>query len=214
MILTQYIDIIWKGEMYNMKSLAIEREFGSGGREVGMKVAEMAGIPYYDTDLLIKAAEKYGISVGQILDYDEKWTGSLLYNLAMAANFTQGGEESPIYKIQYGVRETIKKLAAKEPAVFIGRCATEILKDNKNVVRVYIYSSSEAKKISRVVETENVTAPEAKKLMEKKDKSRRNYFHFWTDKEWSDRRNYDMELNTGTLSSDVCENILFHAIEK
>ena len=58
--------------MYNMKSLAIEREFGSGGREVGMKVAEMAGIPYYDTDLLIKAAEKYGISVGQILDYDEK----------------------------------------------------------------------------------------------------------------------------------------------
>ncbi len=197
-----------------MKSLAIEREFGSGGREVGMKVAEMAGIPYYDTNLLIKAAEKYGISVGQILDYDEKWTGSLLYNLAMAANFTQGGEESPMYKIQYGVRETIKRLAAKEPAVFIGRCATEILKDDKNVIRAYIYSSSEEKKVSRIVETENVPTQDAKKLMEKKDKSRRNYFRFWTEKEWSDRKNYDIELNTGTLSSDACADILFHAIEK
>lgn len=98
--------------------------------------------------------------------------------------------------------------------MFIGRCATEILKDDKNVIRAYIYSSSEEKKVSRIVETENVPTQDAKKLMEKKDKSRRNYFRFWTEKEWSDRKNYDIELNTGTLSSDACADILFHAIEK
>ena len=197
-----------------MKSLVIEREFGSGGREIGMRVAKAAGIPYYDTNLLVKAAEEYGMPVGQIEDYDEKWTGSFLYNLAMAAGYTQGSESSRVYEIQYSVKETIKKLESKEPAVFIGRCATEILKYHPNVLRVYIYSSSEPKKISRIVETEQVTEAEAKRLMERKDKSRKNYFKFWTESEWSNRKNYDMELNTGMLSIQDCADILLYAMEK
>lgn len=62
-----------------MKSLAIEREFGSGGREIGMRVAELAGIPYYDGELLIKAAEAQGVSIELLKTYDEQRTGSFLY---------------------------------------------------------------------------------------------------------------------------------------
>lgn len=129
-----------------MKILAIEREFGSGGREIGMKVAQEAGIPYYDTNLLIEAAKRYDISIGDLEDYDEKGCGSLIYNLVMAANCLQGEEASEVYKIQSGVKETIRKLGAEGPAVFIGRCATEIFKYHENVVRVYIYSSNVQKK--------------------------------------------------------------------
>lgn len=197
-----------------MKSLAIEREFGSGGREIGMKVAESLGIPYYDTNLLLKAAEEYGLSVGELQDYDEKWTGSFLYQIAMAANYTQGADQSQIYKVQYSVKETIKKLEAKGPSVFIGRCATEILKYHPQVVRVYIYSSSEQKKINRIMQTEGLSEYEAKRLKDKKDKSRKTYFKFWTEKEWSDRKNYDMELNTGMLSVEECTDILLHMMQQ
>ena len=197
-----------------MKTLAIEREFGSGGREIGMKVAEKAGIPYYDGNLLVEAANRYGISLGKLLDYDEKGSGSLMYNLAMAANYMQGADASEVYAIQYGVKETIRKLKENGPAIFIGRCATEILKTDSDVVRAYIYSSSEEKKISRIVEKEQISGERAKKLMEKKDRSRRNYFHFFTEKDWKDRNNYDIELNTGMISADDCSDILLYMISK
>lgn len=197
-----------------MKTLAIEREFGSGGREIGMKVAEKAGIPYYDGNLLVEAAERYGISIGKLLDYDEKNSGSLLYNLATAVNYIQGIDTSDAIQIQYGVKETIKNLQQEGPAVFIGRCATEILKYHSDVVRVYIYSSNMRGKIARISKTENISEEEAKKLMDKKDHNRKNYFRFYTEKDWKDRNNYDIELNTGMISADDCSDILLYMMNK
>ncbi|EET60777.1 hypothetical protein BRYFOR_07240 [Marvinbryantia formatexigens DSM 14469] len=197
-----------------MKILAIEREFGSGGREIGMKVAQEAGIPYYDTNLLIEAAKRYDISIGDLEDYDEKGCGSLIYNLVMAANCLQGEEASEVYKIQSGVKETIRKLGAEGPAVFIGRCATEIFKYHENVVRVYIYSSNVQKKVNRIMQTEHVSEEDARRLMDKKDRCRRNYFHFFTGSDWRDRKNYDLELNTGMLPTGECVRILLDMIQQ
>lgn len=197
-----------------MKLLAIEREFGSGGREIGQRVAETAGIPCYDTNLLLKAAKTFGEPVGQLQDYDEKKTGSFLYNLAMAVNYSQGNGQDSVYQLYYSIKKTILRLAEKEPAIFIGRSATEILKDRQNVLRVYIYSSDKDRKIRRIMNTEQVTEQVARKLMEKRDKERRNYFRFWTEKEWDDRNNYDLELNTGKLSAEACAEILLYAIGK
>ena len=197
-----------------MKSLAIEREFGSGGREVGMKVAALAGIPYYDSALMVKAAEANGISVGMLEEYDEKRSGSFLYDLAAYTSYAQGGGKNSIYELFSGMQKTIEKLATEGPAVFIGRCSTEILKERSNVLRVFIYSSQMDKRIRRTVETEHVSEAEAKRLIDKKDKQRRNYFKFWTRKDWSDRGNYDLELNTSTLTTEECARILFSAMEK
>lgn len=197
-----------------MKTLAIEREFGSGGREIGMKVAEAAGIPYYDSNLLVEAAKRYGISIGKLQDYDEKGSGSIMYNLFLAANYMQGVDMSEVYEIQYQVKETIKLLELEGPAVFIGRCATEILKYHENVVRVYIYSSSDRKRINRIMETEGVSEEEARQLMEKKDRSRRNYFRSFTQKDWRDRKNYDLELNTDMISADDCADLLLHMLQQ
>lgn len=193
-----------------MKSLAIEREFGSGGREIGMKVATAAGISYYDSNLLDKVTERYGESANILNSYDEKWTGSLLFNISMAAGYSQGNDQSKIYEMGYEISETIRRLHRNGPCVFIGRCATNILKDDDKVLRVFIYSSDEKKRINRIIETENVTEAEAKKLMDKRDRARRNYFRFWTQKDWADRGNYDLELNTSVLSTDECTKLLLY----
>lgn len=197
-----------------MKSLAIEREFGSGGREVGMKVAKEAGISYYDSNLLDKVTERYGDSAHMLNVYDEKWTGSLLFNISMAAGYSQGNEQSKVYQMGYEVADTIKRLHRNGPCVFIGRCATDILKDTNTTLRVFIYSSDEKKRIKRIVETENVSEAEARKMMDKRDRARRNYFRFWTQKDWADRDNYDLELNTSMLSTEECARILLYAMNK
>lgn len=112
-----------------------------------------------------------------------------------------------------GMQETIRDLEMQGPAVFIGRCSTEILKDNPNVVRTYLYSSEEETKIERIMGTEEVTREDARKLMTKKDRQRSSYFKFWTQKKWDDRRNYDLELNTAEFSPDICAQILLAAMK-
>lgn len=194
------------------KSLAIEREFGSGGREIGKMVSEMAGIPYYDGNLMVKVAKEKGISLDLLKEYDEKNTGSILYNIALFASYNQGTNQSKIYELYYEVQKAIKNLAKSGPAVFVGRCSTELLKDSGRAVSVYIYSSDTKKRIDRIMRTESVSESEAKKLMERKDRQRSDYFKYWTEKNWKDRGNYDMELNTSTLPPEECAQILLRAM--
>lgn len=196
-----------------MKSLAIEREFGSGGREIGKKVAQMAGISCYDGSLMAQVAKSKGLSLDMLKEYDEKKTGSVLYNIGLLASYNYNRSNSQIFELYYELQKTIKSLEMQGPAVFIGRSSTEILRDNARTVRVFIYSSDMDKRIERIVRTENVTPEQAKKMMEKKERERREYFKFWTDKEWSDKANYDIALNTSALSADECARILFSAIE-
>lgn len=197
-----------------MKSLAIEREFGSGGREIGMKVAQAAGIPCYDGNLLLEAAKEQGISPDLLKQYDEKRSGSLLYDIAAFTDFSaRSGGKNNVYELFYAIQKTIEKLELQGPSVFIGRACTEALKKNGRAVRVFIYSSEPQKRIERILRTERVaTETEAKRLMDRKDRERRNSFKFWTQKDWGDRSNYDMELNTAMLSPDECAEILLSAI--
>lgn len=195
-----------------MKSLAMERQFGSGGREIGMKLARAAGIPCYDGELLRKAAQAQGVSVGMLEDYDEKRTGSLLYDIAAYHDTLQNRDGRDVYALFDGVKKTMEQLQRSGPAVFIGRCCTQILKAEPNVCRVFVYSSDPADRIRRTVKTEGVSEKDALRLMEKKDRQRRNYFRFWTQQEWADRNNYDLELNTSMLSTDACVEILLAAM--
>ena len=194
-----------------MKSIAIEREFGSGGREIGMKIAGMAGIPYYDGELLAKAAQEQGVSTEVLEAYDEQRTGSFLYEIAAYTDFANNRKNS-VYELFDGLRRTIRNIEQHGPAVFIGRCSTEILRDRTNVLKAFIYSSDKTKRIERIVKTEGVSESEAETLMNKKDKSRRNYFKFWTQKDWSDRGNYDIELNTSYITTEECAKILSAAM--
>ena len=175
-----------------MKSLAIEREFGSGGREIGMRVAELAGIPYYNGELLIKAAEAQGVSIELLKTYDEQRTGGFLYDIAAFSDYARN-RKNTVYELFEGIRRTMVNIELKGPAVFIGRCSTGILGESPRVLKSFIYSSDTEKRVERIIRTENVSETDAKYLMQKKDRDRKNYFHFWTQKEWADKSNYDIE---------------------
>lgn len=196
-----------------MKSLAIEREFGSGGRDIGRRVADLAGIPCYDGEMLIRQAEAKGVSLDLLEEYDEQKTGSILYNIALFANYNQDMNQSKIYEVCCGLQDTIRDLEMQGPAVFIGRCSTEILRGNPEVVRTYLYSSEDEKKIERIMRTEKVSREQARKLMAKKDRQRSAYFKYWTERRWDDKKNYDMELNTAELSYESCAQILLAAMK-
>lgn len=195
-----------------MKTLTIEREFGSGGRMIGAKVAETANIPFYDANLMVEAAHNYGISLDLLKEYDEQKTGSLLYNIALLSNYSQNSAQSKSQGLFYGIQETIKKLHAEGPAVFVGRCSTDILYEDSDAVSVYIYSSDRDKKIKQISEYGNISEADAGRLLEKRDKQRRDYFKFWTGKEWAERKNYDIELNTARIATEECVNILLGAL--
>lgn len=96
-----------------MKSVAIEREFGSGGRDIGIRIAKEAQIPYYDGQLLIEAAKGYGIEIAALKEFDENKVGSFLYNIAMMAGYNQYENMAKINEIFYGMKETIKNLHAE-----------------------------------------------------------------------------------------------------
>ena len=191
-----------------MKSIAIEREFGSGGREIGILTAKLAGIPYYDGELLKKAARDQGVPVSMLEYYDEKRSGSLLYDLSSYVKQMQLHPGITVHQLFYGLQKTMRKLSKESPAVFIGRCATEILKEDPGALRVYIYSSSLDSRIRRTMDSEGCSEAAARQLIDKKDRQRRNYFKYWTQKDWDDRKNYDIELNTSVLTAEECANLL------
>ena len=155
-----------------MKSVAIEREFGSGGRDIGIRIAKEAQIPYYDGQLLIEAAKGYGIEIATLKEFDENKVGSFLYNIAMMAGYNQYENMAKINEIFYGMKETIKNLHAEGPAVFIGRCSTEILKSCEDVVTVFVRCSDkdwkDEKNYDLVLDTAKFSLEECSEILLKR----------------------------------------------
>lgn len=191
-----------------MKTVTIDRTFGSGGRVVAARLAEMTGVPFFDNDIILKAAENFGVDVGLLKNNDEHYVGSLIYNLSM---FGADGdyESSPVYRTYFAVSETVRRLRDEhDGGIFLGRCADVILRDEGPIVRAFIYSSSMEKRIARTLEQEDVSVGKAETFIQNKDKQRRNYYQFFTDNKWGAPANYDILLNTATVDYDECARII------
>lgn len=200
-----------------MRSIAIEREFGSGGREIGRMVAEQLGMPFYDGELLLSTAERSGLDLGQLRNFDERQAGSLLFDLALAGNPNSYSARTRLYEMFDALQGTIRQLAQKEPSVFIGRCSTETLSGENGApraLRVFIYASDQVSRTRHVMQTENVDEQEARSLMRHRDKEREQYFRYFTRKSWGDKANYDIQLNTSALSAQQCADILADIVRK
>lgn len=191
-----------------MKTITIDRTFGSGGREVALRISQMTGVPYFDNEIILKAAEDFGVDVGVLKNYDENYVGSLIYNLSMFSA-TGDYEQSTIYRTYFAVSEAMRKLCREHAGgIFIGRCADVILSDVRPILRTFIYSSSMERRIARTLELEDVSQGKAEVFIQRKDKQRRNYYQFFTDNQWSASVNYDVMLNTATIDYDTCAKIM------
>ena len=176
--------------MGNNVVITIGREFGSGGREIGKKVADRLGIKFYDKELLQEAAKESGFCREIFENQDEKPTNSFLYSLVMDTYSINGYSSAPFldmplnHKVFLAQFETIKKIAEKESCVIVGRCADYALAENPNCINVFIHA------------------------IQKKDKQRASYYNYYTSKKWGDSRSYHLTLDSSALGIDKCVEMI------
>ncbi|MGL6201698.1 MAG: AAA family ATPase [Lachnospiraceae bacterium] len=190
--------------------IAIEREYASGGREIGEKLAEKLGIPCYQQEILEKAAAKLNLPPEQLLNAEEKMTGSLLFGLIAFANATSGTETDFLtieQKLAIAEADVIRDLAMS-PCVIIGRGASAILKDEDNVLRVFIHADYKAR-IDRAVHIYGIDPNQAESVLHRYDKRRSNYFKVTTNMGWKAAEIYHLFLDSDKLGIDMVTNILY-----
>ena len=197
--------------------ITIGRQFGSGGREIGKKVAEHFGIKFYDKDLLTRAAKESGFCEEMIQSHDERPTNSFLYNLVMdtysfgynASSFVDMPISHKVFLAQF---DTIKKIADEGPCVIVGRCADYALADRNNVVDIFIYGNEECK-IKRIMEKYALTENKAREMIIKKDKQRQSYYNYYSSKKWGRADSYDLCINSSVLGEDGTVKLIIQYVE-
>lgn len=195
------------------KIYTIGREFGSGGREVGEKLAAKLGIKLYDKELLQQAAKDSGFCEEIFENHDEKPTNSFLYSLVMDTYSVSGYSAAPFldmplnHKVFLAQFETIKKIAEKESCVIVGRCADYALSDNPNCINVFIHADLDVR-IKNVSRNLNITENKARDIINKTDKQRASYYNYYTSKKWGDSKSYNLSLDAGKLGTDNCVEMI------
>lgn len=187
--------------------ITIGREYGSGGREIGEKLAERLSIPIYDKQLITEAVQASGICQEVFEQYDETATNSLLYNLVMGTYNVNMPLPIPdqLFLEQFKV---IQKLAKKGSCIFIGRCADYVLEENPHLISVFIQGNEEDK-MKRIMKRNNISESEAKKRMKSIDKARKTYYERYTNKSWGKTNSYDVTLNSSTFGIDRSVEFLY-----
>lgn len=197
--------------MEKQKIIAIGREFGSGGHEIGEKIAAELGINFYDREFLSRAAKDSGIGEDLFELFDERPTESFLFSLAMDAYSSIGRADTYGKKIVRAEFETLKMLAERESFVIIGRCAEYILRDNPNMTAVFVYGDMKEKK-QRIMTKYNLTETEARKLIISTDNSRAAYHNMYCDTKWGNINSYDLLVNSSVLGIDNTVNSILNFI--
>lgn len=191
------------------KVICINRQFGSGGHEIGKLVAEKLGIPFYDEEIIDKVIEQSGLDKKTIQCLEEKKPNDYLYTALYE------GKDKSIYgkSLNEAIYELEKKmiieLSSKGDCVIIGRCASNILKQNTNanVINVFISAPLEFR-IERKLELNDNDKKKTSIIVEKMDITRKKYYERFTKQNWNDPANYDMTLNTKTLGIQKIVDIL------
>ena len=184
--------------------VTIARQYGSGGREIGERLAELLGCKMYGNELTAMAAERSNMSEDALRRADEAAAGSLLYTLAMGSNAF--GVHPPIRnyhvplndRLFYLQSDIIREIAEREDAVFIGRCADYVLRDHPCRISVFIYAD-EACRVRRIMERNSLPENKAIDQMNKVDHRRASYYNFYTGQKWGRYENYTLAINSSAL---------------
>ena len=199
--------------------VTIGREFGSGGREIGKKLADSLGIAFYDKELLEVAARESGICKELFESNDEKPTNSLLYSLSVnpySLSSMVGVQNIPIpQKLFLAQFDAIQKIARQHDCVIVGRCADYALRDEPDCINVFIHAPL-AYRVGRVKQLYELSSNEAKDLIVKTDKKRAAYYNSLSDKRWGEIQSYHLTLDSSVLGCDNAVELIkqFAAMRK
>ena len=197
--------------------ITIGRQLGSGGREIGQKLAAQLGIAFYDKELIRIASQQSGLKEEFFEKVDERKHFSLFTGLfgirnSMTDDFLPNyylSNES-LFKIQADV---MRKLAEEGSCIFVGRCADYVMKDERNYLNIFIRADDDDR-IRRIAETHKITDARAKEMIEKTDKERSNFYNYFSGKIWGSAESYHLCINSSLLGIDETVRLLHSVVEK
>lgn len=188
--------------------ITIGRQYGSGGRIIGRKVAEKLGIKFYDNELLDKVSLESGLSVEYLKQNDEKKDNIFSYiGLNDFSNV-----ETASTKVSVAQFQTIRSLAEKEDCVIVGRCADYVLSEHQDTINIFIHAPLEDR-INRAINEYGVDKKKAKDFVIKYDKKRSGYYNYFTDKKWGVAENYHLSLSS-SLGEDICVELIVKLVKE
>lgn len=188
--------------------ITIARQYGSGGRTVGKMLSDKMGIHFYDKELLKLASEDSGINEALFANADEKVKNTRLFKIAHSVYHGEliSPESDDFVSTQnlfnYQAK-IIKRLAEEESCIIVGRCADFILKDYENVLSVFIHAPHEYC-MEQAAKKHSMSSKELERFILKTDKHKAEYYKYYTGREWTDARNYDLCLDSSKLGYDRC----------
>ena len=187
--------------MKQNKIITISRQYGSGGRIVGKKLADALGVPFYDNELINLAAEKTGLSKECFKEAENTSTGNLLFSItSLASGMDSCGlpQSEKIFLVQ---SQVIKEVAEEGSCVIVGRSANYVLSENPNCINVFLQADLKDR-VERAVRHYDLPEKNAEAAVIKTDKRRANYYNYFTGGKWGKAENYDLILNTSRLDLD------------
>ncbi|WP_273277744.1 cytidylate kinase family protein [Maribacter polysiphoniae] len=192
--------------------ITISREYGSGGHEIGMRLAKKLGLAFYDKELIALTTEQSGFTSEYIQQHEQKLAPSLLSEL-YEQNYAYIYEKQPPLDVLFLVQsKIIRNICAKEPCVIVGRCANFILKDNPNCFNIFIHANKNYRK--RKISTEyNVKSGISDSALKKIDKERANYCLHYTGENWNNATNYDLTIDSSRFDPDNVVKIITNSIK-
>lgn len=195
--------------------IAIEREYASGGREVGELVAKQLGIPCYNREILQMASERCGVSPEYLETAEEAAPKSFLYTLMLTSSPTRTIEENLPLSDKVYIVETniIRELAEQGDCVIVGRCASHILREMNHLFNVFIYADNESR-CERAVNEYHIEQRRVESVLRKTDKRRETFYSINTGGNWYDKSNYHLCLNSGLLGLELCADIIVETAKK
>ena len=187
--------------------ITIGREYGSGGREIGRRLAEKLQFAFFDYQIVTELAKRTAFAEEYILSIQEKRP----YPVLPVPTVRMWAPPNPMLDQHLEVflkeSEVIRDMADKAPCVIVGRCANFILRGRDNVLNVFV-TAPVVDCVRRVMETDGLNLEEAEKKIKKIDKRRADYFKYFTGRQWQDAALYDLCLNTGHMSEQKCVDIV------
>ncbi|MGN0307941.1 MAG: AAA family ATPase [Lachnospiraceae bacterium] len=182
--------------------VTIGREYGSGGREIGEKLADRLGVTFYDRNLLNLAAQESGVSEEKLSETDER----------LEKRYFSYGVENLSEELFHFQSKIMVEKAKMESCVIVGRCSDIILKDFAHAAHIFIYADEEDK-IMRIRERNNLDEVKARKLMKQTEKIRSSYYQYYTDCDWGNRENKDLLINSSKTGIEGAVEVIIAYLE-
>lgn len=193
--------------------VTIDRQYGSGGRLVGEKLAALLGYPFYDRELLKIAAQESGMHEDVVEHFDEKPVSSLLYSTYLYTTMSVTDALPLNQKLAFAQFDVIRKVAEKGSCVIVGRCADYVLQDRKDCFNVFI-SASRPVRHERLAKYYGIPEELAEKTIRKQDKMRSEYYNFFTQRKWGEASNYHLCVDAGLFSLDGAAELIAAAVRQ